>query len=109
MQGDRGSVTVCECMSGDARGPVMIYTGRVNGAAYIKIIKDALSVFIESALDAANNNWVYMHDNSPAHTSKYSMKWFNDNNINVSKWPANSSDLNPIENIWDHFDKELRK
>ena len=104
-----GSVSVCGCMSGGARGPLMIYTERANGAAYIEIIKDALPMFIENGFDAGNNNWVYMHGNAPAHASKYSMKWFKDNNINVLKWSANSSDLNPIENLWDCFDKELRK
>ena len=109
MQGGGGSVSVWECMSGGAHGPLMIYIGRVNSAAYIEIIKDALPMFIENAFDVGNNNWVYMHDNAPSYTSKYSMKWFKDNNINVLKWSANSPDLNPIENIWDHFDKELRK
>ena len=109
MQGSGGSVTVWGCMSRGARGPLMIYIGRVNGAAYIEIIKDALPMFIENAFDAGNNNWVYMHDNASAYTSKYSMKWFKHNNINILKWPVNSSDLNPIETVWDHFDKELRK
>ena len=85
VQGGGGSVSVWGCMSGGARGPLMIYTGRVYGAAYIEIIKDALPMFIENAFDSGNNNWVYMHDNAPAHTSKYSMKWFKDNNVNVLK------------------------
>ena len=97
------------CISGGVRGPLMTYTGRVNGAACIRIIKNALPMFIENEFDAGNNNWVYVHDSAPPHASKYSMKWFKDNNISLLKWSANSPDLNPIKSIWDHFDKELRK
>ena len=65
-------------ISGDVRDLLMIYTGRVNSAAYIEIIKDALPMFIKNAFDAKNHNCVYMHYNAPAHTSKYAIKWFND-------------------------------
>ena len=50
-----------------------------------------------------------MQDNAPAHKSKYAMKWFKDNNIRLLNWPPSSPELNPIENIWDCFDKELRR
>ncbi|CAM4941103.1 unnamed protein product [Rotaria socialis] len=109
VQGGGGTVSVWGCMSGGARGPLMIYTGRLNGPAYIKTIQDALPMFIENTFDTVNDNWIYMQDNAPPHTSKYSMKWFKDNNINVLKWPASSPDLNPIENLWDYIDKELKK
>ena len=32
---DGSSVSVCGCMLGGARGPLMVYTGRINNAAYI--------------------------------------------------------------------------
>ncbi|CAF4934189.1 unnamed protein product, partial [Rotaria socialis] len=41
VQGGGGTVSVWGCMSGGARGPLMIYTGRLNGPAYIKTIQDA--------------------------------------------------------------------
>ncbi|CAF4587532.1 unnamed protein product, partial [Rotaria socialis] len=51
VQGGGGTVSVWECMSGDARGPIMIYTDKMNGPAYIKTIQDALPMFIENTFD----------------------------------------------------------
>jgi len=35
--------------------------------------------------------------------------FLSDNNIAVLKWPGNSPDLNPIENLWAIIKKELHK
>lgn len=109
VQGGGGHVSVWGCMSGGARGPLVMYSGKVNGPAYIKIIEEALPMFIEKTFDSSNKEWLFMQDNAPPHRSAYSKKWFKGNHINLLKWPAASPDLNPIENLWDHIDKELRK
>ena len=31
------------------------------------------------------------------------------NNVNVLDWPANSPDLNPIEQVWDEFGRRVRR
>ena len=40
-----------------------------------------------------------MQDNNPKHTSGYASDWMQDNSINWWKTPAESPDLNQIENL----------
>ncbi|CAF3364833.1 unnamed protein product [Rotaria socialis] len=74
MQGGGGSISVWGCMVGGARGPLVIYSGKVDGPAYVKIIEEALPSFIENAFESSNKNWMFLHDNAPLHRSKYTMK-----------------------------------
>lgn len=48
----------------------------------------------------------FMHDGTPA--NKAVTKFLNDQNINILEWPDNSSDLNPIENVWNFLKKKIQ-
>ncbi len=53
-------------------------------------------------------DFVFQQDLAPAHTAKGTKRWFNDHGVTVLDWPANSPDLNPIENLWGIVKRNMR-
>ncbi len=51
---------------------------------------------------------LFQHDLAPAHTAKSTKSWLNDHGVGVFDWPANSPDLNPMENLWGIVKRKMR-
>ena len=47
-------------------------------------------------------------DLAPAYTARSAKTWFDARAITVLDWPANSLDLNPIENLWGILKRKMR-
>ena len=73
---------------------------------YRDILKNVMLPYAEWEMPL---RFVFQHDNDPKHKSKVVSEWINEKRIKVLEWPAQSPDLNPIENMWSIMKHHLGK
>ncbi len=87
------SVMIWGAMSSAGVGPLCFLKTNVLPSAD-QLFKDA--------------DFIFQQDLAPAHTAKSTKSWLNDHGVGVLDWPANSPDLNPIENLWGIVKRKMR-
>ena len=69
----------------------------VTAAVYQEILEHFMLPSADELYGDAD--FIFQQDLAPAHTAKSTKTWSHDRGITVLDWPANSPDLNPIENL----------
>ncbi len=91
-------------MSSAGVGPLCFLKTNVTAPVYQYILEHFVLPSADQLFKDAD--FILQKDLAPAHTAKSTKSWLNDQMLD---WPANSLDLNPIENLWSNFQEENEK
>ncbi|KAI5624640.1 hypothetical protein C0J50_15786, partial [Silurus asotus] len=104
------SVVVWGVMSSAGVGPLCFIKSKVSTAIYQEVLERFMLPSADQLYGDADFN--FQQELPPAHTAKTRIisDWFleHDNEFTVLKWPLQSPDLNPIEDLWDVVEREIR-
>jgi len=99
-------IMVWGCFCNNKLGPLVLVEGNLNSDRYIELLKEYLLPYLNN-LNIENP--IFQDDNAPCHASNKTKQWKEDNLIERLPWPAQSPDLNPIENLWNELETRIRK
>ena len=91
------SVMIWGCMASNGIGRLHICEGMMNATKYAAVLKTKLHASARSLF--LDEYWIFRDDDAPCHRAKLVKEWMQFHRVAQINWPAQSPDLNPIENL----------
>lgn len=105
--GRRLDLMVWGCITAHGVGTLCIVDGNINAEKYIEIIDSNLWPVV--AMHFPNNQYIFQDDNAPVHRARVVKDFVTREGITTLEWPAQSPDLNIIENCWKKMKHEINR
>ena len=87
------------------KSPMVIVDGNLNAQRYIDQILDQI---VHPIAERYGPQFVLMDDKARPHRANVANDFLHAEGISrMDPWPANSPDLNPIEQLWDQMGREV--